>query len=143
MAEIGTFAGEGAEILTRSGRVRLLLCIAPWSDSLDTYPPAEFMADAECRFDRRRLSNVLKLKMTSTQAARCIADGSLDVVYIDGDHRYDSVRDDLAAFMPKLRPGGWMAGHDYDTPGVTVALFGMFSREPDEVYGDGTWVYRT
>jgi predicted O-methyltransferase YrrM len=42
-----------------------------------------------------------------------IADGSLDFVYIDGDHRFDAVLMDLEISMQKLRPGGHIALDDY------------------------------
>lgn len=46
-------------------------------------------------------------------AAERIADGSLDVVYIDADHSYDGVMRDLTCYAPKVAPGGLMMGHDY------------------------------
>src|SRR4051812_5961160 len=85
MAEVGSFAGESAAIF--SPRVGLLLCVDPWSKSISSFPPAPYMREAEKAFDARRLPNVIKLKMTATEAAEKIfSDGSLDVVYIDGDH---------------------------------------------------------
>ena len=41
------------------------------------------------------------------------SDGSLDFVYIDGDHTLKGTNTDLAAWWPKLRPGGWLCGDDY------------------------------
>lgn len=61
----------------------------------------------------------------SLTASRGFQDGSLDVVYIDGAHDYDSVRADLAAWTPKVRTGGLIAGHDYNPgawPGVVQAV---------------------
>jgi len=40
-------------------------------------------------------------------------DGSLDLIYIDGDHSFNGVYGDLRAWYPKLRPGGVLSGHDY------------------------------
>lgn len=51
------------------------------------------------------------------QAAGEIADGSLDWVYIDGDHTYDAVRNDIATYTRKLRSGGWLTGDDYQARG--------------------------
>ncbi len=56
-------------------------------------------------------------------SAACLAslpDGSLDVVYIDADHRYEAVRRDLAAARSKLRDGGWIIVDDY----LMVAFLG-------------------
>ena len=76
----------------------------------------------------------------SVDAARHFADGSLDFVFIDGDHSYESVRDDIAAWFPKLVPGGLIAGHDFspDFPGVVWAVieaFGKFFVDRGEKYG--------
>jgi predicted alpha/beta hydrolase family esterase len=60
----------------------------------------------------------------------------LDFVFIDADHKYESVKADIAAWLPKVRPGGHIAGHDYhsDWPGVQKAV--------DEVLGKGKFVVR-
>ena len=41
----------------------------------------------------------------------------MDWIYIDGNHLYEFVRDDLAAALPKLRPGGYLACDDYGHAG--------------------------
>ena len=38
----------------------------------------------------------------------------VDLVYIDGNHSYESVKEDIAAWEPKVRVGGIIAGHDYN-----------------------------
>jgi len=52
-------------------------------------------------------------RTTSAGAARVFDDASLDAVYIDADHKWWSVVQDLAAWWPKVRPGGVMLGHDF------------------------------
>jgi predicted O-methyltransferase YrrM len=50
---------------------------------------------------------------------------SVDLVFIDGDHRYEAVREDMALAHPLVRAGGILAGHDYgkrDWPGVKQAV---------------------
>lgn len=64
----------------------------------------------------------------STAAAARYADGSLDFVFIDADHEAESVYADLTAWWPKLKPGGTLAGHDYDEDGPREA-FSIFCRE--------------
>lgn len=53
------------------------------------------------------------LKMGSVEAASQFDDGSLDLVFLDADHSYEGVRADIAAWAGKVRPGGWLSGHDY------------------------------
>ena len=49
----------------------------------------------------------------STEAAKHFTDKSLDCVFIDASHQYQDVCDDIAAWLPKVKPGGILAGHDY------------------------------
>jgi len=53
------------------------------------------------------------LRMPSNRAAWRVKDGSLDFVFIDAEHTYESVKWDLELWCPKVRPGGLIAGHDY------------------------------
>lgn len=61
----------------------------------------------------------------SVSAAALFADASLAWVHLDARHDYDSVTADIAAWAPKVRPGGWLSGDDYDEwqwPGVVGAV---------------------
>jgi hypothetical protein len=53
-----------------------------------------------------------------------IPDDSLDAVFIDGDHSYEAVIQDLPFWWKKLRVGGWLLGDDYASccPGTTQAV---------------------
>lgn len=70
------------------------------------------------------------IKLPSVEASVLYQDASLDFVFIDGDHRYESVKADIAAWQRKIKPGGILAGHDYghkNHSGVKQAV--------DEIYG--------
>jgi predicted O-methyltransferase YrrM len=58
------------------------------------------------------LKNVRVIVADSGYAAECFADGSLDLVFIDGDHTFDQVCVDIELWMPKVRRGGLFCGHD-------------------------------
>lgn len=57
--------------------------------------------------------NYVLVRARSTEAAKTIEDGSLDFVFIDGAHDYESVKEDINAWYPKVRKGGILSGHDY------------------------------
>lgn len=63
-------------------------------------------------------------RMTTDEAVPLFEDGSLDAVFIDADHTYDAVKRDISNWMPKVRKGGILAGHDYvhTWPGVVQAV---------------------
>lgn len=71
------------------------------------------------------------LEMNSVEAAATLSDGSLDLVFLDADHSYDGVKADLDAWMPKVRAGGWIGGHDYANH-VSGYDFSGVSRAVDE-----------
>jgi hypothetical protein len=68
------------------------------------------------------------LRTVSVRAAALFENDSLDVVYIDGNHRQEQCLMDLRAWFPKIRPGGTIAGHDYNEVGVQHAV-AAFIRE--------------
>lgn len=62
---------------------------------------------------------------SSVVAAEKLSPRQFDFVYLDGDHTYEGVKADLAAWYPLVRSGGVFGGHDYDNtlvPGVKQAV---------------------
>ena len=60
----------------------------------------------------------------SSTMAEQFDDKSLDFVFIDADHAYESVKKDIEAYLPKIKIGGYIGGHDYVRDGrksLTVA----------------------
>jgi cephalosporin hydroxylase len=71
----------------------------------------------------------------SVKAAKFIPDGACHMVFIDGDHSMLGAMADIKAYLPKVRPGGVMAGHDYFT-------FGGVRTAVHQVFGDKDWMAR-
>jgi predicted O-methyltransferase YrrM len=67
---------------------------------------------------------IYPLRAESPGVAKLFDDASLALVFIDGAHDIESVRADIRAWKPKIRPGGLLAGHDYSLawPGVRRAV---------------------
>lgn len=80
--------------------------------------------------------------MKSTRAAEEYEDASLDFVYIDAAHDYDNVIADIKAWLPKVKPGGTLAGHDYGSIGVYRAVNEVFKKEQIKIVNNRTksWV---
>ena len=51
---------------------------------------------------------------SSLTASRLFGDASVDWVHLDARHDYASVKADIQAWLPKVKPGGWLSGDDYD-----------------------------
>ena len=68
------------------------------------------------------------LKISSLDAVKKFKDESLDFVFIDASHEYEDVKKDIEMWLPKVKPGGIFAGHDYYVgehdwfPGVKQAV---------------------
>lgn len=50
----------------------------------------------------------------SVTASALFTDASVDWVHLDARHDYESVKADIVAWLPKVKPGGWLSGDDYD-----------------------------
>jgi hypothetical protein len=146
MYEIGSFAGEGAEIFARY--FSEVHCCDLWQDypltgavAKYTWPRIEASFDARCASAK----NIFKHKGDATEVAKTVPDESLDFVYIDADHKYASVMKDLAAWVSKVRPNGFIGGHDYTfyTVDVVRAVTDFFRFKDDEeivLFHDGSWL---
>lgn len=118
-AEIGVWKGKFAAVLCHANPRLKLICVDPWSvqpDYLSAWNTKENM-DYSYMKARKKLAayDIRFIRKTSVDAAKEIPDGSLDFVYIDGNHRYENVAQDILAWVPKVRTGGVVSGHDYLT----------------------------
>jgi hypothetical protein len=98
--------------------------IDPWEFNAEQGTPEESYRLCQARLspfgDRSRM-----IKAYSPQASELYENDSLDFVYIDGLHDYESVKKDIIAWFPKVKKGRLLCGHDYNTikwPGVTKAV---------------------
>lgn len=64
----------------------------------------------------------------SAESATRFPDGSVDLVFLDADHSYEAVRRDIRAWLPKLKRGGVMCGHDWGFREVIAAVKETFGR---------------
>lgn len=125
VVEIGTNQGENAESLLFLRRDLVLRCVDPWAAPTARYAasePQQARVDWRQRFRQveRRLApfgeRVVLDRRRSVEAAPDVADRSLDLAFIDAEHTRAAVAEDLQAWAPKVRPGGWIGGHDYGHP---------------------------
>ena len=144
IVEVGTWRGKTAkQILERCPNVMLYMidrweradvgdsyltsgsqtALRPQSDYDDAYHLCVNLALIHGR-------RVHIIKSDSVAAALDFKPGSIDLVFIDGDHSYDGARRDIIAWLPKVRSGGWLCGHDYAHPEQ-----GEVKRAVDELIG--------
>lgn len=103
---VDSWKGKGADYIGDSGDYHAGLSQAAQNEHFKT------AARRTAIFGNRALI----VRKPSIEAAKDFEDGSLDFVFIDADHSYEGCRADIAAWMPKIKPGGLLSGHDYDHP---------------------------
>lgn len=59
-------------------------------------------------------------------AAQKFADHSIDMCFIDANHTYEFISRDIPAYLPKMKKGGTLSGHDMSDPGVERAVKEIF-----------------
>jgi len=85
------------------------------------------------------------IRLESKEASTIYADESLDFVFIDGDHSYNAVTEDLRSWYQKVKPGGVIAGHDYWFHEVSDAVQDFFREigAPGQIASIGScWIWR-
>jgi hypothetical protein len=132
-AEIGVDKGDFAAKIIEIVRPAKLHLIDPWvyfndprySDSIyggDHGQNQETMdarfQDVERRFsDRISAQQVVVHRMSSSEAVSSFPDRYFDWIYIDANHLYEYVKQDLEQYARKVKPNGYILGDDYKTPG--------------------------
>lgn len=114
--EVGVARGRYSKVLLENNPGLKLYGVDPWEAH-------EGYADFE---DQNQLSdyhqtaretlapyNFVEIQKYSMDAVNDFEDGSLDFVYIDANHVFPYIMDDICAWTPKVRPGGVVSGHDY------------------------------
>ena len=126
IVEIGAWAGRSTAALLR-GCPGVVFSVDPWQNGeLGEIGYQEYI------YNTKTFTNLVIMKMYSHGAAYLI-NTPVDMVFIDGDHKYESVIDDIESWLPKTKK--IICGHDYglpDSPGVKKAV--------DEKFNDVRWV---
>lgn len=145
LVEVGTYLGESASVFSRYFK-KVVTC-DPWVLSfMQTY-----VQDGEklhlddlyrrLNYNLRGTKNVEFIRAPSTILANSLKDHSVDMVYIDAWHRVIPCTVDILSWLPKVKYGGVLSGHDYRTfeyvetiPAVRYTL-----GEPLQVFSDSSW----
>lgn len=105
---------------------------SPFIDAQDQDILAEHLLPNVGQFENLEVWN-----MTSLEAAELVPDGSVDMVFLDGDHSYAAIKADIEAWKPKAKK--IICGHDYNWHGVQEAVTENFG-VPDTA--GSIWIHR-
>ncbi len=150
IVEVGVYAGHSSEFFRLLFPKATLYLVDPWK-ATKNYLKKEAgpMSQDTQAYTKayERVREMFKddpeahiLRMTSQRASKQIPDG-IDLVFIDANHSYSYVKRDIRLWLPKVRPGGILSGHDYNPDkfqGVVRAVDEAF--EKDLILGlDHVW----
>lgn len=150
-AEVGVQRGLYARRILRgwSGCRRLYL-IDPYREFRSGYTDAANVSDAEHqKIFHEAIDNLKpwsdKITWIRSPSPSAVSDVKerLSFIYIDGNHSYEAVRADIAAWWTMLREGGIIAGHDYVDIDTPRNKFGVKSAVDEWVESQGLNLYIT
>ncbi|MBU6346911.1 MAG: class I SAM-dependent methyltransferase [Cyanobacteria bacterium REEB494] len=135
IVELGAWKGRSSSFLVveaynKSPKIEIHI-VDTWGDN-----PYDGSQDQASKVYEKFVENMAPLnglfqlhRMNTADAANLFENKSLDGVFIDADHSYEAVKKDIQNWLPKIRKGGILAGHDYNHswPGVIKAVDELLS----------------
>ena len=128
--EVGVWEGEFTEKFCKEGFK--MYGIDPWK-ARGTQSQKHQNDRCERAIERLKPYDCTIIRKRSAQAITDFADESLDFVYIDGDHRYPFVVEDIREWSKKVRKGGIVSGHDYACTDPEINALPQRYRKHEEV----------
>jgi len=135
--EIGAWKGESAVIASKYFKK---------ITSIDPYLGKEMKIVLEDYYkNTKNTPGCTLIQEKSDDAVDLFDDESIDILYIDGNHEYEYVKDDFINYHDKVKTGGIIAGHDYTNswPGVKKAVDEMLEKYHYKIYKrfvDTSWM---
>jgi predicted O-methyltransferase YrrM len=128
-AELGVFKGTTFFHLLQSCPQLTLIGVDQWKQiepswhgetyaQWDMKAIGEQMRQEALRYGER----AIVIHASTVKAAEQIQDESLDFIFVDAEHSYEAAKADILAWAPKVKPSGWLLGHDINWPTVKQAV---------------------
>lgn len=128
--EIGVYHGVNSYMLLDAcPTIKKIIGVDPFESYMDWQymVTQDVMDEAYAAFEENLelMKNRFELlKMKSVDAAAVLEDDAYDFVFIDGDHSIKAVLGELEMYVPKIKKGGLVAGHDIGLYSVNMAVQG-------------------
>lgn len=141
--EVGSFKGQYANEILKKWSGKLYL-VDVWrelntSEYLDSSNQIEYLKILNecCENIKGNEYRCFMIRADSVNGSKMFLDESLDFVYIDANHKYEYVKQDISLWFPKVRKGGIIAGHDYLKLNWTTDQFHATHPKDKHIWIDG------
>jgi len=146
MIEIGSFVGESTVMFAQS--FGTVIAIDPFLEGYDEGDTTSYQFDFDNVYqtylDRTTIyPNIKTIVDTSDNAVKELDGETYDFIYIDGIHTYEQVKKDIQNYLPLVKKGGVIGGHDYVNSGHLVGVYEAVNEmfgQPDKVFVDKSWI---
>lgn len=121
VVEIGTGHGAAAVLFSWAMRGGMVITYDPFLDGAGEGHAVTTAMEAHSHigwalFSGKLNAAIVVRQVPSAQGAQEWSDWPIDLLFIDGDHRYEAVKADVAAWLPKVIAGGLLVLHDSRVP---------------------------
>lgn len=145
--EIGCYLGKStiflAECILESGKSITLHVIDTFEGEGMSVNEDNFYQKFIANINNANVADVIKVyNRKSDDAVKLFNDNFFDFIYIDGLHTYDAVTSDIVNYLPKLKPGRVLAGHDYQFAPVQSAVNDNLGYD-NLWFHENTWLFKT
>lgn len=148
--EIGILQANDTKVILDKLPIKKLYLIDPYLNSGKDGSEWKFDSSQRKRIAQKRLKKYKSKIQWFYDFSYNVSDSipnDLDFVYIDGDHRYESVKKDIELYYPKIKKGGVLAGHDYNYYDVSRAVIEFANKSNLNVttkgYNVDWWINKT
>lgn len=137
VVEVGVYLGFNAVAMIEKMKISRLILVDPYEtnrgyDDIQERDNIDLCDACITAHENIGENGVVSwIKMKSIDAASSLTGTQYDYIYIDGDHRYESVSADISAWWPLVKSGGIFAGHDYHSAYKPEVHYGI-DRAVDE-----------
>lgn len=143
LIEIGSYTGESTKMF--ADNFNLVVSVDPFVNDYDptdlacSYAPFELVYKEFLNNTLGHL-NIKSIRDTSENAFSVLNNYQWDIVYIDGAHTVEGVYFDISHYKTIIKPGGFIAGHDYGWGNIRHNLGIIFDDKVDATFIDGSWI---
>lgn len=152
MVELGVYDGKNLIYLARNNLNVSFYGVDLWTH-FDSEKIVKSPEKSQDEWDKKymnlirrssKFKNVKLIKGISWESSDHFDDESLDLVFIDANHNYSSVKKDIDSWLPKIKRIGWISGHDFSLhfPGVIKAVLEKFNWDELNILGDSVWAFK-